>query len=71
MVGAKSPGRTEKFLGQVPIKPVALTDLPGDAIFEVEAADGAKSFCHPKSEEVGGELVAGTRGGCGLHGPSS
>jgi hypothetical protein len=37
-----------------------VTDLPGGDIFQVEAADGAKSFYYPESEEVGGrkELVA-------------
>jgi hypothetical protein len=52
--------RMEKFLGQVPIKQIDVTDLPGGDIFQVEAADGAKSFYYPESEEVGGrnELVA-------------
>jgi hypothetical protein len=50
----------ERFLGQVPIKQIDVTDLPGGDIFEVKAADGSKSFYYPESEEVGGrkELVA-------------
>jgi hypothetical protein len=50
----------EGFLGQVPIKQIDVTDLPGGDIFEVKAADGTKSFYYPESEEVGGrkELVA-------------
>jgi hypothetical protein len=50
----------EGFLGQVPIKQMDVTDLPGGDIFEVKAPDGAKSFYYPESEEVGGrkELVA-------------
>ena len=52
--------RIGKFLGKVPIKQIDVTDLPGGDIFQVEAADGAKSFYYPESEEVGGrkELVA-------------
>ena len=52
--------RIGKFLGQVPIKQIDVTDLPGGDIFEVKAADGAKSFYYPESEEVGGrkELAA-------------
>jgi hypothetical protein len=50
----------EEVLGRVPIKQIDVTDLPGGDIFQVEAADGVKSFYYPKSEEVGGrqELVA-------------
>ena len=45
-----------KFLSEQ----IDVTDLPGGDIFQVEAADGAKSFYYPESEEVGGrkELVA-------------
>ena len=48
------------FLGQVPIKQIDVTDLPGGDIFQVEAADGVKSFYYPESEELGErkELVA-------------
>ena len=37
-----------------------MTDLPGGDIFQIEAADGVKSFYYPESEELGGrkELVA-------------
>ena len=37
-----------------------MTDLPGGDIFQIEAADGAKSFYYPESEELGErkELVA-------------
>ena len=49
-----------EFLGKVPIKQIDVTDLPGGDIFQVEAANGAKSIYYPESEEVGGrkELVA-------------
>jgi hypothetical protein len=52
--------RIGKFLGKVPIKQIDVIDLPGGDIFQVEAADGAKSFYYPESEEVGGrkELMA-------------
>lgn len=52
--------RIGRFLGKVPIKQIDVTDLPGGDIFQVEEADGAKSFYYPESEEVGGrkELVA-------------
>jgi hypothetical protein len=41
-------------------KQIDVTDVPGGDIFQVGAADGAKSFFYPESEEVGGrkELVA-------------
>lgn len=52
--------RIGKFIGQVPIKQIDVTDLPGGDIFQVEAADGKKSFYYPESEELGErkELVA-------------
>jgi hypothetical protein len=50
----------EGFLGQVPIKQIDVTDLPGGEIFQVGAAHGVRSFYYPRSEELGGrkELVA-------------
>jgi hypothetical protein len=56
----KAARRIGKYLGKIPIKQIDVTDLPGGDIFQVEAADGAKSFYYPESEEVGGrkELVA-------------
>ena len=47
-------------LGQVPVSQIDVTDLPGGDIFQVEAADGVKSFYYPESEELGErkELVA-------------
>ena len=56
----KAVRRIGKYLGKIPIKQIDVTDLPGGDIFQVEAADGAKSFYYPESEEVGGrkELVA-------------
>jgi hypothetical protein len=52
--------RIGKFFGKVPIKQIDVTDLPGGDIFQVEAADGAKSFYYPESEELDDrkELVA-------------
>jgi hypothetical protein len=46
--------RIGKSLGQVPIKQVDVTDLPGGDVYEVEAADGTKSFTIQKSKEVVG-----------------
>jgi hypothetical protein len=40
-------------LGQVPIEQIEVTDLPGGDVFQVEAADGAKSFYYPESEGLG------------------
>jgi hypothetical protein len=56
----KATRRIGKFLGKVPIKQIDVTDLPGADIFQVAAADGAKSFYYPESEDVGErkELVA-------------
>jgi hypothetical protein len=55
----KAARRIGKYLGKIPIKQIDVTDPPGADIFQVEAADGAKSFYYPESEEVGGrkELV--------------
>jgi hypothetical protein len=52
--------RIGRFLGQVPIEQIDVTDLPGGDVFQVEASGGAKSFYYPESEEIGGrkELVA-------------
>ncbi len=49
-----------KSIGKIPVKQIDVTDLPGGDIFQVKAADGAKSFYYPESEDVGGrkELVA-------------
>ena len=56
----QSTRRIGKSLGQVPVKQIDVTDLPGGDIFQIEAADGLKSFYYPESEELGGrkELVA-------------
>jgi hypothetical protein len=56
----KATRRIGNYLDKVPIKQIDVTDLPGGDILQVEAADGAKSFYYPESEEVGGrkELVA-------------
>jgi hypothetical protein len=56
----KAARRIGEYLGKVPIKQVDVTDLPGGDIFQVAAADGAKSFYYPESEDVGErkELVA-------------
>jgi hypothetical protein len=61
----------ERFLGQVPIKQIDVTDLPGGDIFQVEAADGTKSFYYPESEDVGRrkELVADVAYVARLHNP--
>ena len=61
----------ERFLGQVPIKQIEVTDLPGGDIFQVEAADGTKSFYYPESEDVGRrkELVADVAYVARLHNP--
>ena len=52
--------RIGRFLDQVPVNQIDVTDLPGGDIFQVEAADGVKSFYYPESEDIGGrkELVA-------------
>jgi hypothetical protein len=52
--------RIGKYLRKIPVKQIDVTDLPGGDIFQVEVADGAKSFYYPESEEVGvrKELVA-------------
>jgi len=52
--------RMGRYLGQVPIKQIDVTDLPGGDIFQVEASDGVKSFYYPESEELDErkELVA-------------
>jgi hypothetical protein len=56
----KAARRIGKYLGKIPVKQIDVTDLPGGDVFQVEAADGAKSFYYPESEEVGGrkELVS-------------
>jgi hypothetical protein len=56
----ESARQMEGFLGQVPIKQIDVTDLPGGDIFQVEAADGVKSFYYPRSEDLDGQtkLVA-------------
>jgi hypothetical protein len=56
----KAARRIGKYIGKIPVKQIDVTDLPGGDIFQVEAADGAKSFYYPESEEVGGrrELAA-------------
>jgi len=56
----KAARRIGKYLGKIPIQQIDVTDLPEGDIFQVEAADGAKSFYYPESEEVGGrkELAA-------------
>jgi hypothetical protein len=56
----QSARRIGKSLGQVPVKQIDVTDLPGGDIFQIEAADGLKSFYYPESEELGErkELVA-------------
>jgi hypothetical protein len=50
----------EGFLGQVPIRQMAVTDLETGEIFRVENADGVQSFYYPENEELGDrkELVA-------------
>jgi hypothetical protein len=52
--------RMGAVLGQVPIEQIEVTDLPGGDVFQIEAADGVKSFYYPESEELGErkELVA-------------
>ena len=52
--------RMGAVLGQVPIEQIEVTDLPGGDVFQIEAADGVKSFYYPESEELGerSELVA-------------
>ena len=52
--------RMGAVLDQVPIEQIEVTDLPGGDIFQIEAADGVKSFYYPESEELGerSELVA-------------
>ena len=57
--GTKYPAH-RKVPRQVPVKQIDVTDLPGGDIFQIEAADGLKSFYYPESEELGGrkELVA-------------
>jgi hypothetical protein len=56
----QSTRRIGKSLGQVPVKQIDVTDLPGGDIFQIKAADGLKSFYYPESEELGErkELVA-------------
>jgi hypothetical protein len=56
----KAARRIGKYIGKIPVKQIDVTDLPGGDIFQVEAANGAKSFYYPESEEVGGrkELAA-------------
>ena len=44
--------RMGAVLGQVPIEQIEVTDLPGGDIFQIEAADGVKSFYYPESEEL-------------------
>jgi hypothetical protein len=50
----------EEFLGRVPVKQIDVTDLPGGDVFQVEAADGGKSYYYPEFEELRDreELVA-------------
>jgi hypothetical protein len=50
----------EEFLGRVPVKQIDVTDLPGGDVFQVESANGLKSYYYPESEEFRDrrELVA-------------